>query len=316
MKGDRYFALEHYFCIMPQGGSGKQGGNLMSSGNSKKRMSSKPRYSKRKTKISTGVDAPSIGHVVFQPNAERRAQVLRAQRAVLEAESVKRLAAKNIQNRNGHRLGGSGEEDEVVDVRSARLRFLERQQPQRSAASAPTSSPMVGDDDALCADRALRRAFEGAHSDDLMSMEVLLLLDLAAERLASPALMQQAHAMLCTVLRNAATKGGPGGDAKYRTLRASNEKLWCGLLRHRELVAVLCAAGFEPITAPQREAAAREAAPGTREPQVASPASSSVHADVDTAMQAQDLRLALAAQLDCAEPSDPAAVALLVAQLE
>eukprot|EP00961_Rhodomonas_salina_P275429 3721214-Rhodomonas_salina.1 len=35
-------------------------------------------------------------------------------------------------------------------------------------------------------------------------------------------------------------------DAKYRLLKAGNEKLWLALLQHPEAVAVLVAAGFQP----------------------------------------------------------------------
>ena len=112
---------------------------------------------------------------------------------------------------------------------------------------------------------------EEDHVDEVAE-EVFLLLDMLGERLSLAAArrerggsggdsgaeaVRRTHRMLCTVLKNAATRP----EHKYRTLRARNDKLWRGLLVHREMVAVLSAAGFAQtagtgVTAPGAAAAA------------------------------------------------------------
>ena len=334
---------------MPQGGSGKQGGNLMSSGNSKKKMSSKPRYIKApKSKGGIGGNdggaldlASSVGHTLIPPNPERRAEVMRAQRAVLQAQAERsKLAARRKgATRGGHVLGSSsdaagaaGGESSSLDVRAARLLFLERQQQQQqqskatAASAGATSKPTAATsaaaasaaEEATRAGHVRRLEFERVRGDDDMSSEVLLLLDLADERLQDRTAMEHARTTLCTVLRNAATKGiVPGGDSKYLTLRAGNDKLWGGLLCHPEMVAVLCAAGFEPR---QLEGLAKVDSPAGARPSANAGANaganSSANAAVDSAVD--DVRavgMALEEQLDGSHPPDPAVVESLVARL-
>ena len=325
-------------AIMPQGGSGKQGGNLMSSGNSKKKMSSKPRVSKQQKSRGGGGGgtqddaADSTGHTVICPSPERRAQFLRAQRAALETERNKKLARRNDSSRGGQVLGSSITTDSSVDVRAARLLFLQQQQQAVSAAASSTT-----DDDAMRTARAQRKNFEAMHPDDV-SMLVLLLLDSVGDRLGSVAAVAQAHSTLCTVLRNAATKGAPpGGDPKYLTLRASNQKLWSGLLSHAELIGVLSAAGFEPViatggggsssgegvdlasatadeTTEQHQVTQAAAAQQQQQQQQAQAAST--YSEIDLALQTRAVETALAEQLDGTEPADPTVVSSLVAKLE
>lgn len=205
----------------------------MSSGGGKKKMSTKMRWTTTTSKLpqhgeTVTICDDSIGHTVIRPSKESRALVMRAQRAMLEAGRKKAAAARSGNSgalQGGQVLGGSAS---MMDVRAARLLHLEKPK----APQPPLNS----------ASRARRRAFEEEHGDDVSS-EVLLLLDLAGERLQSRAEPEQMHRLLCTVLRNASTKGVD--DPKYLTLRGQNDKLWEGLLRHPEMRAVLGAAGFE-----------------------------------------------------------------------
>ena len=288
---------------MPQGGAGKCGGNLMSSGNSKKKMSSKPRVSSSKTSHTTGkvmVPSEPLGFEVFRPDKEKRAQVMRAQRAALEAErrrTAPQGRGKHVAKGGGQKLG-SGDATtggDVADLRMARLLCFEQQQhassaesagpPSASSSEAPGSASGFSDLATVAYAYARRCAYEELH-DDEMSAEVLLLLDLAAERLSHEA-MEQSHKVLCTVLRNVISKGGPEGDCKYRTLRESNDKLWVTLLSHPEMVAVLGAAGFE-------QQATEHPAPRSREPATSNEPST----QADAGLQQQMLQLALEEQLE------------------
>ena len=259
---------------MPQGGAGKCGGNLMSSGNSKKKFSTKPRYTtstSKATQRGQAAEVPAPAHTVIRPSQEARALVMRAQRAVLEVERKKLAAARRgTPPLNGHRLGRDGSADGqngamAVDVRAARLAYLEQQQQQKIKAKAPPVTTVVSP---MAGGRARRQAFEAEHGDPL-SQEVLLMLDLLDERLQSERAQSEgvqsegvqgrqsreavrhAHKTLYTVLSNAAAHGGGDGDPKYRTLRAANERLWTTLLCHPEGCAVLAAAGFEQRPAGQ-----------------------------------------------------------------
>ena len=198
-----------------------------------------------------GRDVTPPAHTVFRPSNESRALVMRAQRAALEMERKRMLAArqrsKPVALGRGQVLGGDTplEHRSVEEVRAARLLHLE--QPARAPVSAASEWSSC---------RARRHAYEAEHTGDEICSEVLLMLDLLGSRLQSPAAAEEAHATLCTVLRNALTKGGSGDDPKYRTLRATNDKLWARLLRHVEMRAVLGAAGFD------EQRSASSAAPG------------------------------------------------------
>eukprot|EP00966_Prymnesium_polylepis_P049283 1140507-Prymnesium_polylepis.1 len=260
---------------MPQGGAGKQGGNLMSSGNSKKKMSPKPRFTASKVPKKTAGDHNALedggtAHTVVRPSKETRALVMRAQRAMLVAE--RKATAARGGKRNGQRLGADGEV--IEDIRAARLRYLEQRataakaevaRPERACATGASaaSASTTLDVEAL----ARRRSYEDAHCGDAITEEVLLMLDLLGERLRSRAAVEPPHQTLSTVLRNAAANGdAAAGDAKYRTLRAQNDKLWSRLLRHEEICAVLGAAGFERQQLPRAMARADGPGAATNEP--------------------------------------------------
>jgi hypothetical protein len=102
--------------------------------------------------------------------------------------------------------------------------------------------------------------------------------------------------LLTTVLRNAATKV----DKKYRRLSAKNEKLWNGLLRHPEAVAILTSAGFI------REECALSTTP------------TSAEETGQVELELGELKLEISRQLDRKLPmaADPDHVASLVARLE
>lgn len=245
---------------MPQGGAGKCGGNLMSSGNSKKKMK-KPRYTTSKVSKKVGGnddDDDGVAHTVFRPSQETRALVVRAQRALLEAERKARVVRGG--KKSGQRLGGDSTGDEEGNVREARLRHLEQQQQQAKATKAhykriatlhTTSGASTSSTLDAAAGRARRKAFEDAHVGDVVAAEVLLMLDLLSERLLQDraalvdADVHQIGQTMCTVLRNAAANGAADADPKYRTLRAENDKLWSRLLCHHEPRAILSTAGFE-----------------------------------------------------------------------
>ena len=237
---------------MPQGGAGNCGGNLMSSGGSKKKMSSKLRTTTAKAISGQGANQGDVAHTVIRPTKE-----MRAQRIALEAELNRKRALrydKEFAARHGGKpLGGGGSGGGSttvltgVDLRAARLLCLERQQTTATSAASTVMSDAATSLTAVPDASRSSAVPTRAHEDeaDEVSDEVFLLMDLLGGRLQSSDAIEQVHQTLYTVLRNAAANGGVDGDAKYRTLRAQNEKLWSRLLCHEEVLAVLEAAGFE-----------------------------------------------------------------------
>lgn len=115
------------------------------------------------------------------------------------------------------------------------------------------------------------------------------------------------HALLCTVLRNAATKANP----KYRRLKASNAKLWAGLLQHPETAAVLIAAGFVPLPADlQGDVAGGSSGAPASGPDAAR------QGRAQAAMERDRVQVALERELNNAAAYNPVVVESLMAKVE
>jgi hypothetical protein len=237
---------------MPQGGPGNCGGNLNGSGGSKRKMGGKQKLVKTKVRQGRGEKVQAVAQAaaaepafqVHPPQAEQRAAVLRAQEELDLQSALRRSQPVEGTAPGGEVLGGEDVPDVAVcDAREARLRYFQKIEEDRTAARArrPATGERRRDGEEPLA--AARRAVEEVTSgrDGHALERVPRLLDLLAERIGNSE-AQKARTLLCSVLSNADAKGSD--DRKYLRLKSRNDKLWHGLLRHPECLAVLELGGF------------------------------------------------------------------------
>mmetsp|Transcript_135177 Transcript_135177/g.233614 ORF Transcript_135177/g.233614 Transcript_135177/m.233614 type:complete len:410 (+) Transcript_135177:89-1318(+) len=268
----------------PQGGAGNYGGsksakprkprNVTNSFKVKSAATEQPEEEESTPAFT--VTRPSRERRANLLRAHRKDEAAAAQLAARAAAIARRPV--NGTSPGGEVLGGDTVPDlapSVESLREARLQHLAKQQGENhpgqassqiiGSASASSSSAIVcesspvllSEDDRLRALEALLRQ-PNVHSwqqrravtngvedesdadirDDELHVLVVFLLDTLSDRV-GPVDAMNGVRLLQTVLGNV-TKGDP----KYRRLKASNNKLWAGLLQHPELCMVLEAGGF------------------------------------------------------------------------
>jgi len=248
---------EEINIIMPQGGPGNCGGNLNGSGGSKRKMGGRQKLVTTKVRQRRGerdqaaaqAAAAAPAFQVHAPQVEQRAAVVRAQEELDLRSALRRSQPVEGTAPGGEVLGVRPSQHEdvqdasVLDAREARLRYFQKIEEDRTAARA--SRPATGErrrdgeEPLAAARRAVQEVTSGR--DGHAQGRVACLLDLLADRIGN-AEAQKARTLLYSVLSNAEAKGSD--DRKYLRLKSRNEKLWHGLLRHPECLAVLELGGF------------------------------------------------------------------------
>ena len=312
---------------MGYGASSKGGGGSGSAGGGKKKSGrgSKPKMRnfkvKQKVTSAASPSPPSPAFTVREPTEENRARLLEVRRQGERAAKDRNEALRRPVNGTGtcgRTLGsGSGSEThgENSTVSTEASGNQQLQQRQQNAAATEREARLAffaaKEAEAEVARRDRSKA-ERARRDDVAQRrfgpQMALArqqLDVLAERLGGREASGDVRHLLEVVLLNAATKPG----AKYRVLRASNNRLWTQLLQFPEAVVILeGAAGFE-----RREGAEKRKA-------TAAIAKKEMDA-VRIQMEKDQLQQRISQALDnssstSTEPNTPDAVASMIADLE
>lgn len=188
--------------------------------------------------LDSGYALDSEGALYSKPSAESLREARLQHLAKQHSESRTAQASSHMDSK-----GSSSSSSMMV---AASIPVLLPEQERREALEALLKQPIV---ESWHQSRAITHGAEEESdadiSDDELHVLVAFLLDTLVDRLGSVDAAKGVR-LLQTVLANV-TKDDP----KYRRLRASNDKLWAGMLQHPEFCMMLEAAGFQRSTEEQ-----------------------------------------------------------------